>query len=92
MFETYQGPRVGKNESNNHIPCGGSSKPLACLITQLTNHITSTYHTRFIHSSDSSTGWIRVYQLSMAKHGRYKGSSNAYKRDLIMLGAVDQGI
>jgi hypothetical protein len=25
------GPRVGKNESNNHIPCGASSKPLACL-------------------------------------------------------------
>jgi hypothetical protein len=28
----------------------------------------------------------------MAKHNRNKGSSNAHKRELVMLGVVDQGI
>jgi hypothetical protein len=72
--------------------CGGSSKPLACSFTQLTDHTTSSCHARFIYSSNSSIGLIRVYQISMAKHKRYKGSSNALKQNLVMLGAVDQGI
>jgi hypothetical protein len=86
------GPRVSKNDSNNHIPCGGSSKPLSIFISHNTNHTTSSYHTRFIRSSDSSTGWMRVYKPSMPKHRRYKGSSNVHKRNLVMLGALDQGI
>jgi hypothetical protein len=72
--------------------CGGSSKPLACLFTQRTDYTTSSCHIRFIYTSNSSIGLIKVYQISMAKHRRYKGSSNALKRNLVMLGAVDQGI
>jgi hypothetical protein len=56
------GPRVRKNESNNHIPCGGSSKPLSMFNTLplTTDHITLSFHTRFIRSSNSPTGWTRL--------------------------------
>jgi hypothetical protein len=60
IFPRFGVPRVGKNESNNHISCGGSSKPLACLFTQLTDHTTSSFHTRFTCSSYSLTICTRV--------------------------------
>jgi len=88
------GPRVGKNESNNHIPCGGPSKPLSMFIIPplITDHITFSFHTRFICSSDSSTRWIKLQQLSMAKQYRNNGSSNAHKRKPSLAGRSGSGI
>ena len=49
-------PRAARNETNNHNP----EWPLIqafVIFTLITSLSTSTYHTRFIRSSDSSTGW-----------------------------------
>jgi hypothetical protein len=60
LRDENSGPRVGRNESNNHIPCGGSSKPLASLFTTFNDQTMISYHTRFIYSSDSLTICTRV--------------------------------
>ena len=71
-------------------PCGGPSKPLNMFII-ITDHTTSSCQTRFIRSSDSSTGWIRLQQLSMAKHIRYNGSSDAHKLKPSFAGSSGSG-
>ena len=57
---------------------GLPSKPLS--YSHTTSLSTASCHTRFIRFSDSSTRCTIVKQLSMSKHNRYRGSSDAHKQ------------
>jgi hypothetical protein len=69
--------------------CGGPSK-LVNMFIFIIDHTTTSCHTRFICSSHSSTGWIRLQQLSMVKHIIYTALAMHRSSNLVLLGAVDQ--